>query len=175
MSDSAPPSMYIESLRVRLAGAFPAMMRAAIAPFDDESIWWQPAPSVNPVAVLALHCAGNLRHYIGHFVGGSGYVRNRPLEFDATRRLTKQEVLDEFDRAIADVRAAMDSLAPEDYAGPSRNLEAANASLYEDFMVAVTHLALHTGQAVQLAKLHGYNPGEKVWGDAHRAARADRV
>ena len=39
-------------------------------------------------------------------------------------------------------------------------------------MVAVTHLALHTGQAVQLAKLHGYSVGDKVWGDAHRTAAA---
>ena len=172
MSNPEQDPVHIKSLRVRLTGAFPLMMRAAIAPFDDESIWWQPSPGINPVAVLALHCAGNLRHYIGHFVGGTDYVRNRPQEFDATRRLTKQDVLDELDRAIEDVGHAMDGLTPEDYAGPSRNRENPQPSLYDDFMVAVTHLALHTGQAVQLAKLHGYSVGEKVWGDAHRAASA---
>ncbi|MDQ6736095.1 MAG: DinB family protein [Gemmatimonadota bacterium] len=172
MSNSEPTAVQIHSLRVRLTGAFPTMMRTAIAPFDDESIWWQPAPGINPVAVLALHCAGNLRHYIGHFVGGTDYVRNRPQEFDATRRLTKKEVVDEFDRAIEDVRRAMDDLKPVDYTGPSRNQENPQSSLYEDFMVAVTHLALHTGQAVQLAKLHGYSVGDKVWGDAHRTAAA---
>lgn len=172
MSKSEPVPTHIKSLRIRLIGAFPLMMRAAIEPFDDTSLWWQPLPGINPVGVLALHCAGNLRHYIGHFVGGTDYVRNRPQEFDATRRLSRQAVLDEFDRAIEDVRQTMDNLDPVDYAGPSRNRENPQSSLYEDFMVAVTHLALHTGQAVQLAKLHGYTVGEKVWGDAHRAAAA---
>ncbi|MDQ2890046.1 MAG: DinB family protein [Gemmatimonadota bacterium] len=175
MASSTPTDVQIQALRTMLTGAFPLMMQAAIEPFDDESIWWKPVPTVNPVAVLALHCAGNLRHYIGHFVDGTDYVRNRPLEFDASRRLTKREVLDEFRRAIDDVTLAMDHLRPDDYTGPSRNQESPQSSLYEDFMVAVTHLALHTGQAVQLAKLHGYNVGDKVWGDAHRAAKGQNI
>ncbi len=175
MASSVPTDVQIEALRTRLTGAFPLMMQAAIEPLDDESIWWQPVPGVNPVAVLALHCAGNLRHYIGRFVSGTDYVRNRPLEFDASRRLTKREVLDEFNRAIDDVRVTMDGLTPADYTGPSRNQEMPQSSLYEDFMIAVTHLALHTGQAVQLAKLHGHDLGPKVWGDAHRASKNQNV
>jgi hypothetical protein len=47
------------------------MMLAALEPFDDESIWWRPAEGVNPIAVLALHCAGKQRHYIGRHIAGT--------------------------------------------------------------------------------------------------------
>jgi hypothetical protein len=150
------------------------MMHAAIEPFDDESIWWKPADGVNPVAVLALHCAGNLRHFIGRYVGGQSYERDRPAEFDASRRLTKAEVLAEFDRAIADVSAALDGLRLDDFALPSRDPDGRHETIYEDFLNATTHLALHTGQAVQLAKLRGYTLSKAVWGDAHRASGASR-
>jgi len=166
---------HVSALRTRLTGAFPLMMLSAIEPFDDESIWWQPAPGVNPIAVLALHCAGNLRHFIGRYVGGTDYERNRPQEFDTSRRLTKREVLDEFKRAIDEVSATMDRLRPEDYAAPSRDPEDRHSNVYEDFVNATVHLALHVGQAVQLAKLRGYTLGEAVWGDAHRASGAWHV
>ena len=55
MSSPIPTDLQVSALRKRLTGAFPLMMHAAIEPFDDESIWWQPVESVNPVAVLALH------------------------------------------------------------------------------------------------------------------------
>jgi DinB family protein len=172
MSSLSPQDLQVEALRTRLTGAFPLMMLAALEPFDDESIWWQPAPDVNPIAVLALHCAGNLRHFIGRYVGGSDYERNRPQEFDSSRRLTKREVLDEFNGAIDEVRATMARLRTEDYAKPSRDPEDRHAMVYEDFINATVHLALHVGQAVQLAKLKGYDLGDKVWGDAHRSSGA---
>lgn len=175
MSSSLPQDLQIGALRTRLTGAFPLMLRAAIEPFDDESIWWQPAPGVNPIAVLALHCAGNLRHFIGRHVGGSDYERDRPREFDSSRRLTKREVLYEFNGAIEEVRATMDRLRPEDYAKPSRDPEDRHSNVYEDFLNATVHLALHVGQAVQLAKLKGYDLGETVWGDAYRASGAWNV
>ncbi len=171
MPASSQPDI-ISPLRTRLTGAFPTMMRAALEPFDDTTIWWQPAPDVNPIAVLALHCAGNLKHFIGRHVGGSDYTRDRPREFDADRRLTKSEVLDEFNGAIAEVASIMARLTPEDLARPSGDPEDRHGSVYEDFLNATVHLALHVGQAVQLAKLKGYKLAPEVWGDAHRASGA---
>ena len=175
MSEPLPKDLQISALRTRLTGALPLMMQAAMAPFDDESIWWQPAPRVNSVAVLALHCAGNLRHFIGRHIAGTDYVRNRPQEFDSSRRLTRDEISAEFNRAISDVRAAMDALSPEGYASPSRDPEGRHWTVYEDFVNATVHLALHVGQAVQLAKLRGYKLSDRVWGEAHAESGASRV
>jgi hypothetical protein len=151
------------------------MLHAAIEPFDDDTIWWQPAEGVNPVAVLALHCAGNLRHFIGRHIAGTDYVRDRGQEFDASRRLTKNEISAELDRAITEVRVAMDSLELADYAAPSRDPDGRHWTVYEDFLNATVHLALHVGQAVQLAKLKGYTLSNRVWGEAHAASGASRV
>jgi|GEM_PF-1437983 len=175
MTSPIPTDLQVSAIRTRLTGAFPSMMHAAIEPFDDDSIWWQPIEGVNPIAVLALHCAGNLRHFIGRHIAGTAYIRNRAEEFDSSRKLTKREVVHEFDRAIADVRAAMDRLEPDDYAAPSRDPDGRHWTLYEDFLNATVHLALHVGQAVQLAKLKGYSVGDRVWGEAHAASGASRV
>ncbi len=175
---SDPMIPVISALRSRLTGALPRVMRAVLRPFDDGTIWWHPEvpvnsdSPVNPVAVLALHCAGNLRHYVGHYVGGLAYERDRPAEFDATRRLTKNEVLAEFDRAIADVDATLDGLTTSDYLLPSRDPEKSHGSIYEDMLHATVHLAFHVGQAVQLARLRGYELPPDVWAGAHRASRA---
>lgn len=175
MAAPLPKDLQVTALRTRLTGALPLMMQAAIEPFDDDSIWWQPASGVNPVAVLALHCAGNLRHFIGRHIAGTDYVRNRSEEFDTSRRLTKAEVLDELRRAIDEMRVAMDSLTTEDYAAPSRDPDGRHWTVYEDFVNATVHLALHVGQAVQLAKLKGYKLSDRVWGEAHAASGASRV
>ncbi|HEV2644548.1 MAG TPA: DinB family protein [Candidatus Elarobacter sp.] len=171
---SASSDSPLSALAARLTGAFPLMMHAALEPFDDETIWWQPAPGVNPVAVLALHCAGNIRHFVGHHIGGLDYTRNRPEEFDTSRRLSKRDVLAEFDRAIADVRITLDALTPADLASPSRDPELRHATVHEDIINATVHLALHVGQALQLAKLRGHTLAPQVWGDAHRASGASR-
>src|SRR5262245_30708792 len=48
---------------------------------DDESVWRTPPNVSNSAANLALHVAGNLQHFLGAVLGGTGYVRNRELEF----------------------------------------------------------------------------------------------
>jgi hypothetical protein len=89
--------------------------------------------------------------------------------------LTKREVAEEFNRAIAAVRGAMDVLSLSDYDAPSRDPDGRHWTIYEDFLNATVHLALHTGQAIQLAKLRGYQLGDRVWGEAHAASGASRV
>ncbi|HET9235494.1 MAG TPA: DUF1572 family protein, partial [Candidatus Eisenbacteria bacterium] len=44
---------------------------------DDSMIWKRPVPGQSSPANLVLHLSGNLRHFFGHVLGGSDYVRNR--------------------------------------------------------------------------------------------------
>jgi Protein of unknown function (DUF1572) len=79
---------------------------------DDESVW-SIAPGVtNSAGNLALHIAGNLQHFIGTVLGGSGYVRNRDLEF-GQRSGPRENVYAELDAAIAVVRRVLPSLPNE--------------------------------------------------------------
>src|SRR6476620_1982776 len=54
---------------------------ALAAPLSDEQLWARPYPYGNSIGHLLLHLTGNLNFYIGAEIGGTGYVRNRPLEF----------------------------------------------------------------------------------------------
>ena len=50
--------------------------------FPDDASLWKTLPGVtNSAGNLALHVCGNLKHYLGGVLGGSGYVRNRDPEF----------------------------------------------------------------------------------------------
>ena len=48
---------------------------------DDESLWKTTRGMANSAGNLALHVAGNLQHFVGAVLGGTGYARNRELEF----------------------------------------------------------------------------------------------
>src|SRR5690349_416335 len=70
------------------------------APLSDEQFWAKPFPFGNSFGHLVLHLTGNLNYYIGAQIAGTGYVRDRPLEFSDTTRLSKTEVLKKFDKQL---------------------------------------------------------------------------
>ena len=47
----------------------------------QDKLYFKPFRFGNSIGHLILHLTGNLNHYIGAGIAGSGYVRNRPLEF----------------------------------------------------------------------------------------------
>ena len=70
---------------------------------DDESVWSTPPGVTNAAGNLALHVAGNLQHFIGAVLGGTGYVRNRDLEFGQRSGL-RENIYAELDAAISVAR-----------------------------------------------------------------------
>ncbi|MDE3252678.1 MAG: DUF1572 family protein [Bacteroidota bacterium] len=59
-----------------------AKLKTEITAYREESnLWVTDADIANSGGNLCLHLMGNLQHYIGHILGGSGYERNRPEEF----------------------------------------------------------------------------------------------
>lgn len=48
---------------------------------EESAIWSTPGGITNPPGNLALHVAGNLRHNVGHILGGIEYTRDRDGEF----------------------------------------------------------------------------------------------
>lgn len=85
-------------------------LRTEIAAFPSDELLWQALPGVtNSAGNLALHLEGNLREFIGRQLGGTEYLRDRPLEF-SLRGLTRA-ILDErlaaLEAAIPPVVAAL--------------------------------------------------------------------
>ena len=124
-----------------------------VDPLSDEQIWTKPYPYGNSIGNLILHLTGNLSYYIGTEIAGTGYVRNRPLEFADTVHHPKQELLAKFDVAIATVAAALRNQSEDDWA------VAYTAKGFEDcgdrftaFLRCAAHISHHTGQMIYLCK-----------------------
>lgn len=86
-----------------------------VDPLSEDQFWRNPFTYGNSVGHLILHLTGNLSYYIGRQIAGTGYVRNRDLEFSEIRRQNKQEVLGRFDEAIAMVVATIEAQNEADW------------------------------------------------------------
>ncbi len=76
---------------------------------DDETVWATPPGITNSAGNLALHVAGNLQYFVGAVLGGTGYVRNRELEF-GQRSGPRENIYAELDAAVAVVRRVLPSI-----------------------------------------------------------------
>jgi len=114
---------------------------------DDASVWALPDGIANSTGTLALHLAGNLRHFIGAQLGGTGYLRDRDAEF-ATRDASRDELRALLRAARHEVDATLRALDPARLAEPfpapfgKDRLDTALALVH-----LATHLAYHLGQA----------------------------
>jgi uncharacterized damage-inducible protein DinB len=126
-------------------------LRLELEAYPDESlIWAQPAGLPNSTGTLALHLAGNLRHYVGRVLGGTGYVRDRDLEFSA-RGVSRETLLAELAEADAAIEATLPRLTEaqlaEPYPEPIRGYHLSTS----DFLL---HLAVHLGYHLGQASYH---------------------
>jgi len=92
-----------------------AQMHKWADPLTQEQFWSNPRGYGNSAGHLVLHVTGNLNYYIGARLAGTGYVRNRDLEFTDASGRPKEEVLEAFDRAIAMVAGAIRGQSEEDW------------------------------------------------------------
>ncbi|HEY5028600.1 MAG TPA: DinB family protein [Candidatus Angelobacter sp.] len=128
-------------------------VHALVESLTDAHIWTRPYPYGNSIGHLLLHLTGNLSYYIGAEIGGTGYVRNRPLEFSDTVHHPKQELLAKFDAALTTVAAVLQKQTEQDWSA------AYNAKGMEDsgdrftaFLRCAAHISHHTGQIMYLCK-----------------------
>ena len=124
-----------------------------LAPISTEQLWQKPYPYGNSIGHLLLHVTGNLNHYIGAQIAGTGYVRNRPLEFTDASKRPKEQVLADFDRAIDMVAATIRKQSSDDLVAPySDPTEPHSKTHFSVFMRMAAHAYHHTGQIIYLAK-----------------------
>ncbi len=123
-----------------------AVRRSVEAYPDDASLWSERAGFPNTGGTLALHVAGNVRHYVGAVLGRSGYVRDRDAEF-ARRGVPRHAVVAELEDARSAVERALGTLGDEALAGPYPIPISGKTVSMTDFLVHLTtHLAFHLGQ-----------------------------
>ena len=121
--------------------------RRGLEAYRDESSLWRAAPGIaNAGGTLVLHVCGNLQHYIGRVLGGSGYVRDREAEF-RRRDVPRAELLAELDAAIEAVARGLDATDADALGGRFPEKVGGREVMTLDFLVhSAAHLAYHLGQ-----------------------------
>ena len=128
-----------------------ADVQQLVVPLSERELWSKPVEPGNSIGHLILHLTGNLNHFVGGQLGGSGYVRDREREFTEKERPAKAELMANFDAAAATFRRVVDGLSTEQLAAPHPH--AAFGSVLKALVHLVAHFALHRGQISYLARL----------------------
>lgn len=115
--------------------------------YPDRHQLWQTVPGMaNTGGTLVLHLVGNLRHYIGAKLGGTGYVRDRAAEF-SRRDVSRGDLLKEIEVARAEVAGSLARL--DDRSLPAEYPEIIADSRFDtqEYLIHLpTHFAYHLGQ-----------------------------
>ena len=128
-------------------------IHSMVEPLSTDQLWTRPYPYGNSVGHLLLHLTGNLNYYIGAQMAGTGYVRDRPREFNAATRRSTGEVLDGFDRAIDLVVTTLAQQEDDDWAAPFSGVGAEDISdRFAMFLRCAAHADHHAGQIIYLCK-----------------------
>jgi uncharacterized damage-inducible protein DinB len=138
--------MLVAAVAAILDRDLQALAREVMAYPDERALWATPQGITNSGGTLALHLAGNIRHFLGATLGGTGFVRDRAAEF-AARDVPRATLLGHIEEARAAVRAAVDRVSDErqdeDYPEVVGGLRVATG---EYLIHLVSHFAYHLGQ-----------------------------
>jgi hypothetical protein len=90
-------------------------LKDEIVQYADEADLWKTGGEItNPAGNLCLHLTGNLKHFFGAVIGGTGYVRDRDLEF-ANKNVSKAEMLADIDATRNVVLSTLAGMTEEDF------------------------------------------------------------
>jgi uncharacterized damage-inducible protein DinB len=120
------------------------------APLTPEQFWQKAFSFGNSFGHLVLHLTGNLNYYIGAQIAQTGYVRDRPREFNDPHPPSKEQALERFEDAVAMVVKTVGAQSPADWSLPYSGA-GANAKDRLDMVVqCAAHMQHHIGQMIYL-------------------------
>jgi uncharacterized damage-inducible protein DinB len=135
-----------DAIRTVMLRELRALDREIAAYPDDESVWKTPDGISNSAGNLALHLAGNLRHFVGAVLGGGAYVRDRNAEF-SSKDLTRDELRAIVTSAISELSDAFDRITDEQLSEEYPLKVAERRLRTGDFLLHLAvHLSYHLGQ-----------------------------
>lgn len=127
-------------------------VRACLKALNDGQIWWRPNEGSNSVGNLVLHISGSTRWYIGHGIGGSGFVRDRDAEFAEQGPLQKEALFAHLDFAITEADRVLSEFDPARWQETTDRV--GKPMTYGELILnQVLHFTAHAGQIVFATKL----------------------
>jgi hypothetical protein len=127
-----------------------ARVRELTDPLTNDPFWQKPYPYGNSFGHLVLHLTGNLNYYIGAQIAQTGYVRDRPREFNDPNPPSKEEALSSFDAAVAMVVNTIRSQSPQDWSAPYTATSANAVNRLDMIVQCAAHMQHHIGQIIYL-------------------------
>jgi len=127
-----------------------ARIRELAVPLSNEQFWQKPYPYGNSFGHLVLHLTGNLNYYIGAQIAQTGYVRDRPKEFNDPNPPSKEEALNRFDDAVTMVVKTIESQSPEDWSAEYSGAGANAKNRLDMIIQCAAHMQHHIGQMIYL-------------------------
>jgi hypothetical protein len=121
------------------------------APLTDAQFWRKPFPYGNSFGHLVLHLTGNLNYYIGAQIAKTGYVRDRPREFNDPNPPSKDEALRRFDDAVKMVLKTVRSQSPQDWSAEYSGVGTDAKNRLEIAVICAAHIQHHIGQMIYLS------------------------
>lgn len=131
----------------------------AVRCLPREKTWDKPFSFGNSVGHLVLHLTGNLNHFVGSIVAGTGYVRDRPQEFSDPRHEPAEAILARFHEAVemtVKTIQAQDAPGLMSPAGAQMPIE----TRFGLFLICTAHLNNHIGQMSYLVQALGHSTEE---------------
>lgn len=146
-------SMLNETLSAVLSDRYAlnaARVHELAAPLTDALFWQKPFPYGNSFGHLVLHLTGNLNYYIGAQIAKTGYVRDRPHEFNDPNPPSKDEALKRFDAAVSMVRETIREQSPDDWSAEYSGVGTNAKARLDMIMQCAAHIQHHIGQMIYL-------------------------
>ena len=128
-----------------------ARVEKAARSVTEEQLWNKPFPFGNSIGHLIVHVTGNLNHYIGALVAGTGYVRNRAYEFVDPARYPRDELLARFQDAVDMVVRTLEAQDDSSFLIAVADQPPIQTRLGL-FLVCASHMNNHIGQMSYLVQ-----------------------
>jgi len=142
-----------QTLASALAGRYTAnacRVRELAAPLTNTQFWRKPFPFGNSFGHLVLHLTGNLNYYVGAQIAVTGYIRDRPREFNDPNPPSKDEALKRFDNAADMVLKTIGAQAPEDWSVRYSGAGTDAKTRLDIVLICAAHMQHHIGQMIYL-------------------------
>lgn len=126
-------------------------LRSCMGKLTDEQVWERHGAHENAVGNLVLHLCGNARQWVMHGVGGAADVRVRDKEFSADGGLTGAELMEIFEKTMAEARGVIAAVPAErllEIVHPQGRTVTVMEAIYQ----VVVHVHQHVGQIILLTK-----------------------
>ena len=127
-----------------------ARVRELAGPLTNVQFWQKPFAFGNSFGYLVLHLTGNLNYYVGTQIAKTGYVRDRPREFNDPNPPSKDDALRHFDDTVDMVLKTIRAQSPEDWSAEYSGAGTDARNRLAIVTQCAAHMQHHIGQMIYL-------------------------